>query len=147
MSSPLRVGVAGLGTVGAAVLGLLARRESGLTARNGRPIVVAGVSARDRAKSRGIDLAGLAWHDDPVALARSPDIDCLVELIGGEGGTALEATRAALAAGKHVVTANKAMLARHGLELAAAAEGRGVALKLEAAVAGGIPIVKTLREG
>jgi len=147
MSSPLRVGVAGLGTVGAAVLGLLSRREAPLTSRTGRRIEVVGVSARDRSKARGIDLGALAWHDDPVALARSGDIDCLVELIGGEGGAALDSTRAALAAGKHVVTANKAMLARHGLDLAAAAEGRGVALKFEAAVAGGIPIVKTLREG
>ena len=147
MSSPLRVGVAGLGTVGAAVLDLLARRGTELTARNGRPIVVAGVSARDRAKSRGTDLSHVSWHDDPVALARSGEIDCLVELIGGEGGPALAATRAALEAGKHVVTANKAMLARHGFELAAAAEAQGVALKFEAAVAGGIPIVKALREG
>ena len=147
MSSPLRVGVAGLGTVGAAVLDLLARRETDLSARNGKPIVVAGVAARDRTKSRGIELSAIAWHDDPVALARSRDIDCLVELIGGEGGPALEATRAALEAGKHVVTANKAMLAHHGFELAAAAEAQGVALKFEAAVAGGIPIVKALREG
>ena len=147
MSSPLRVGVAGIGTVGAAVLDLLARREARLAARNGRPIVLAGVAARDRSKSRGIDLSGIAWHHDPVALARSADIDCFVELIGGEGAPALDAVRAALAAGKHVVTANKAMLAHHGYELAAAAEGQGVALKFEAAVAGGIPIVKALREG
>ena len=147
MSPPLRVGIAGLGTVGAAVLGILARRETSLAERSGRAIAITGVSARNREKSRGVDLGAIAWHDDPVTLARSPDIDCLVELIGGEGGVALEATRAALAAGKHVVTANKAMLAHHGVELAEAAEGRGVALKLEAAVAGGIPIVKALREG
>ena len=147
MSSPLRVGVAGLGTVGAAVLDILARRNGPLAERCGRAIVVAGVGARSRDKARGIDLSSIPWHDDPVALARSPDIDCLVELIGGEGGPALAATRAALAAGKHVVTANKAMLAHHGVELAEAAECRGVALKFEAAIAGGIPIVKALREG
>ena len=147
MSQPLRVGIAGLGTVGAAVLGVLGRRETSLAERAGRAIAVTSVSARNRGKARGIDLGAVAWHDDPVALARSPDIDCLVELIGGESGPALEATRAALAAGKHVVTANKAMLAHHGVELAEAAEGRGVALKFEAAVAGGIPIVKALREG
>ena len=122
-------------------------REAPLAERSGRPITITGVSARNRGKARGVDLGAVAWHDDPLALARSPDIDCLVELIGGESGPALEATRAALAAGKHVVTANKAMLAHHGVELAEAAESRGVALKFEAAVAGGIPIVKTLREG
>ena len=147
MSPPLRVGVAGLGNVGAATLGILASRAASLAARCGRKIVVAGVSARNRAKSRGIDLDGIAWHDDSVALATSPDIDCLVELIGGEGGAALAATQAALAAGKHVVTANKAMLARHGLALAGAAEQAGVALEFEAAVAGGVPIIKALREG
>lgn len=147
MSSPLRIGVAGLGTVGAALLAVLARRRADLAQRAGREIVVVGVGARDRGKARGLDLSGIAWHDDPVALARSADVDCFVELIGGEGGPALAATHAALEAGKSVVTANKAMLAHHGLELARAAEARGVALKFEAAVAGGIPIVKTLREG
>ena len=147
MSSPLRVGVAGLGTVGAAVLRVLDQQRDALAARAGRAIVVSAVSARSRGKDRGLDLGAVAWHDDPVALAKSPDIDCFVELIGGDSGPALDATRAALAAGKAVVTANKAMLAHHGLELAKAAEARGVALKFEAAVAGGIPIVKTLREG
>jgi homoserine dehydrogenase len=141
----LRVGVAGLGTVGAAVLNVIARRPD-LALRTGRAVEVVAVSARDRVKARGLDLAQCAWYDDPVALAAS-DIDCFVELIGGEGGAALAATRAALAAGKHVVTANKAMLAKHGLELATAAEAKGVALRFEASVAGGIPIVKTLREG
>ncbi len=145
MTAPLRIGVAGLGTVGAAVLQLLARQGDSLAARTGRPIQAVGVSARSRSKARDID--GATWHDDPVALARSPDIDCFVELIGGESGPALDAVRAALAAGKHVVTANKAMIAHHGAELAAAAEKAGVALRFEAAVAGGIPIIKTLREG
>ena len=115
--------------------------------RTGRAIEVVAVSARDRAKARDIEIGGIGWHDDPVALAESAAIDCFVELIGGEGGPALAATRAALAAGKHVVTANKAMLAHHGLELARAAEAKGLALRFEASVAGGIPIVKTLREG
>ncbi len=150
MLPPLRVGVAGLGTVGAAVLGLLARRGD-LAPRVGRSIEVTGVASRDRGKARGIDLRGAdlrddIWTDDAIALARSASIDCFVELIGGEGGVALAASRAAIDAGKHVVTANKAMLAVHGLELARAAEARGVALRFEASVAGGIPIIKTLRE-
>ncbi len=143
MLPPLRVGVAGLGTVGAAVLGLLDRRDD-LELRTGRRIIVAGVSSRDRGKARGF--RDVAWTDDAVALAGDAAIDCFVELIGGEGGVALAATRAAIEAGKHVVTANKAMIAVHGLDLARAAEERGVALRFEAAVAGGIPIVKTLRE-
>lgn len=145
--SPLRVGIAGLGTVGAAVLQLLHRRQDDLVARLGRPIEVAAVCARSRGKDRGVALDHVAWYDDPAALAASETIDCFVELIGGESGPALGATRAALAAGKHVVTANKAMLAHHGQELAEAAEARGLALRFEAAVAAGIPIVKTLREG
>jgi homoserine dehydrogenase len=147
MLPPLRVGVAGLGTVGAAVLTVLARQRETLRRRTGRAIEVVAVSARDRGKARGLDLADVAWHEDPVALARSEAVDCFVELIGGAKGPALVATRAALAAGKHVVTANKAMLAHHGLELATAAEAAGLALRFEASVAGGIPIVKTLREG
>ena len=147
MLPPLRVGVAGLGTVGSAVLRLLEQQREALARRTGRGIVVGGVSARYRDKARGLDLAGIPWHDDPVALARSGDIDCLVELIGGDTGPALAATEAALAAGKSVVTANKAMLAHRGLALAEAAEAAGVALRFEAAVAGGIPIVKVLREG
>ncbi|WP_158809818.1 homoserine dehydrogenase [Beijerinckia sp. L45] len=147
MLPPLRVGVAGLGTVGAAVLRLLERQRRTLELRCGRAIHVTAVSARDRSRDRGLDLAGLAWHDDPVVLAQSPDIDVFVELVGGADGPALAATRAAIAAGKSVVTANKAMLAHHGLELAAAAETQKRALRIEASVAGGIPIVKTLREG
>jgi homoserine dehydrogenase len=147
MLPPLRVGVAGLGTVGAAVLRLLERQRHTLELRCGRAVVVAAVSARERSRDRGLDLAGLAWHDDPVALAQSPDIDVFVELIGGSSGPALAATQAAIAAGKSVVTANKAMLAHHGLALAASAEAQTRALRIEASVAGGIPIVKTLREG
>ena len=144
MLTPLRVGIAGLGTVGVAVLGLLRDHAEQLALRTGRPIHVVAVSARDRTKAR--DLGGAEWHDDAVALARRRDIDCVVELIGGESGVALDVSRAALAAGKALVTANKAMLARYGPALSEAAEAAGVALRFEASVAGGIPIVKTLRE-
>ena len=149
MSAPLRVGVAGLGTVGAAVIRILIRQSEALTSRTGRPIEVTGICARDRGKARdlGDGVQRVAWYDTPVALAQSPDIDCFVELIGGESGVALDAARAALASGKSIVTANKAMLARHGFELGKAAEAAGVALAFEASVAGGIPVVKTLREG
>jgi homoserine dehydrogenase len=147
MSEPLRLGVAGLGTVGAAVVRLLAAQETDLAARTGRKIVVAAVSARDPSRDRGLDLAGAAWFDDPVALAESEKIDLFVELIGGAEGKARDSVEAALAAGKSVVTANKALLAKHGLALAALAESKRVALAFEASVAGGIPIVKTLREG
>jgi homoserine dehydrogenase len=147
MAAALKVGLAGLGTVGASVVALLDRQAEALHARCGRPITVTAVSARGRDKDRGVDLGRFRWFDDPVALARDPDIDVFVELIGGEGGVAKDAVEAALEAGKPVVTANKAMLARHGLALAALAERRRVALNFEAAVAGGIPVVKTLREG
>ncbi len=146
MNEPLRVGVAGLGTVGASVLRLLAQRADAIAALSGRPVRVIAVSARDRTRDRGLDLSGLAWFDDPVALAKAPDIDCFVELVGGAEGPARAAVEAALAAGRHVVTANKALLARHGGALAAQAERAGVALAFEASAAGGIPVVKTLRE-
>lgn len=118
-----------------------------LSARAGCPVVVEAVSARDRNRDRGIDVSGLRWADNAVDLARDPHVDVVVELIGGENGVALDLVRTALDNGKHVVTANKAMLAHHGAELAARAEEQGVALAYEAAVAGGIPIVKALREG
>lgn len=147
MSKPLRLGIAGLGTVGGGVLTLLRTNADLIAARAGRPVAVVAVSARDRSRERGIALEGLDWESDPVALARRGDVDLLVEAVGGEDGPALEAVRAALAAGKHVVTANKAMMARHGQSLAEAAEAAGVALRFEAAVAGGIPVVKALTEG
>jgi homoserine dehydrogenase len=147
MGAPLKVGLAGLGTVGATVVRLIARQREALAARCGRPIEVVAVSARSRAKDRGIDLKRLRWVDDPVALAKDPGIDVFVELMGGEGDPAKSAVEAALAAGKSVVTANKALLARHGVTLAALAERHHVALNFEAAVGGAIPIVKTLREG
>jgi homoserine dehydrogenase len=146
MTNPLRVGIAGLGIVGSSLVRLLQRQQRALTGRTAREIVVTGVSARDRTRDRGIDLNGVAFFDDPSALAASEQIDVFVELIGGADGPAYEATKTALARGAPVVTANKAMIARHGLELAALAEAAGVALNFEASSAAGIPIIKTLRE-
>ena len=147
MVAPLKLGVAGLGTVGASVVELVERQREPLAVRCGRPIEVVAVSARSRGKKRQIDLTRVRWVSDPVALATDREIDVLVELIGGEGDPAKAVVAAALAAGKSVVTANKALLARHGVTLAAAAEKKQVALNFEAAVGGAIPIVKTLREG
>ena len=145
-AQPFRVGVAGLGTVGASALKIIARQDNALTERSGRAIRVTAVSARDRARDRGHDLSSYRWFDDPVALARSDEVDCVVELMGGADGPAKAVVEAAIEHGKHVVTANKALLARHGLDLARRAEEKGVALAFEASAAGGIPIVKTLRE-
>lgn len=147
MVSPLKVGLAGLGTVGAAVMRLIDERRDILAARCGRPLEVVAVSARERRKDRGLDLSRARWFDDPAALAADPEIDAVVELIGGAEGAAKSVVEAALGAGTPVVTANKALLARHGAALAQKAEQAGVALAFEAAVAGAIPIVKTLREG
>jgi len=147
MTTPLRLGIAGLGTVGAGVVRFLQANGELLAARAGRPVTLTAVSARNRSKGRGVDLAAYAWEDDPVALARRDDIDVLIELIGGSDGPAKAATEAALDTGKDVVTANKAMLALHGQALAERAEAAGRALRFEAAVAGGIPAVKTLAEG
>ncbi len=143
---PLKIGLAGLGTVGAGVLKLLAGNGALLEQRSGRGIAVTAVCARDRTKDRGVDLSGLEWFDDPVELARSEAIEVFVELIGGDGDPAKASVVAALRAGKHVVTANKALLAKHGTELARLAEANNLALNFEAAVAGGIPIVKVMRE-
>ena len=147
MAEPLKVGLAGLGTVGTAVVQLLEHERDKLIARCGRPIEVVAISARSRSKKRDIGLKKFRWVADPVALAADPGIDVLVEVIGGEGNPAKAAVQTALAAGKPVVTANKALLARHGHKLAQLAERHGAALNFEASVAGGIPIVKTLREG
>ena len=147
MAAPLKVGLAGLGTVGASVVRLIDQQRTVLADKCGRPIEVVAVSARSRGKDRGIDMKKLRWVADPVELARDPGIDAFVELIGGDGNPALAAVSAALKAGKSVVTANKALLARHGVELAGLAEKHKVALNFEAAVGGAIPIVKTLREG
>jgi homoserine dehydrogenase len=147
MVAPLKVGVAGLGTVGTSVVRLIERQREALEARCGRSIEIVAVSARSPSKQRDIEVGNRRWVADPIALARDGEIDVFVELIGGDGDPARSAVEAALAAGKSVITANKALLARHGVALAALAEKQHVALNFEAAVAGGIPIVKTLREG
>ena len=147
MTRPLAIAVAGLGTVGAGVLKLLRDNAEIVAARAGRPIAVTAVSARDRARDRGVSLSGLRWYDDPVALAADPKVDVVVELIGGSEGPARALVEKALAAGKPVVTANKALLAVHGAAIAEMAEAHGVPLAFEAAVAGGIPAIKAIREG
>lgn len=146
-AAPLRIAIAGLGTVGAGVIRLLDTNRDLIAARAGRAIEVVAVAARDRGKDRGVDIARFAWEDDMTALARRDDVDVVVELVGGSDGPALALSRAALQAGKGLVTANKAMIAHHGLHLAELAEGAGAPLKFEAAVAGGIPVIKGLREG
>ena len=142
---PLRIAIAGLGTVGGGVADVLLSRGRELAERAGRPLELVGVSARDRKKKRATDISHLEWATDPASLAKS-DADVIVELIGGEEGVARTLVEASLAAKKHVVTANKALLALHGARLAALAEANNVSLKFEAAAAGGIPIVKALRE-
>jgi homoserine dehydrogenase len=143
MTTPFKIAIAGLGTVGGGVVKALAARQDELSQRAGRPLLLTAVSARDKKKARGFDVPG--WSDDPLALATG-DADCVVELIGGDEGVARQLVETALANGKHVVTANKALLAKHGRALALLAEEKGVTLKFEAAAAGGIPIVKVLRE-
>ncbi len=147
LEAPLRIGVAGLGNVGATLVRIIQKDGEELTRKLGRKITVTAVCARSRSRDRGIDASDLKWYDDPVALAKSDDIDLFVELIGGEDGPALAAVKAALEIGRPVVTANKALLARHGVNLARIAEESGAQLGFEAAVAGGIPVIKTLREG
>jgi homoserine dehydrogenase len=144
---PLKIALAGLGTVGAGTLRLLQNNADLLAGRSGRRMVVHAVSARERRKDRGADFSAARWFADATAMAAEPDVDVVVELIGGADGVALDVVKSALAHGKHVVTANKALMAHHGTELARLAEAKGAALAFEAAVAGGIPIVKTLREG
>lgn len=147
MANALRLGIAGLGTVGVGVIKIIQEHGAMLTARTGQTIAITAVSARSKTKNRDVDLSGYAWEDDPVVLAKRDDVDVVLELIGGDSGPAKASVEAAIASGKHVVTANKAMLALHGQELALAAEAAGVNLRFEAAVAGGIPIIKSLTEG
>ena len=146
MSAPLRLGIAGLGTVGIGVVKIIQSHADLLAARCGRPVQITAVCARDRHRNRDADLSGYAWADSATDLARRDDVDVFVELIGGEEGVARDATLIALESGKDVVTANKAMLAMHGQALAERAEELGRALRFEAAVAGGIPVIKTLTE-
>ncbi|MGX7924987.1 homoserine dehydrogenase [Tsuneonella sp. HG094] len=147
MAEPLRIALAGVGTVGAGVIRLLSENAALVRARAGREIRVVAVSARDRAKNRGVDLAPFAWCDDMTEMAARDDVDAVVELVGGADGPALTLARNTIRSGKGLVTANKAMIAHHGLALAEAAEAARVPLKFEAAVAGGIPVIKALREG
>lgn len=143
----LRIGLAGLGTVGIGVVKIVQRHGDLIAARTGRRVEIVAVSARDPKKNRDADLSGYAWEVDPVALARRPDVDVFIEVMGGHEGPARLATEAAIAAGKDVVTANKALLAHHGQALALAAEAAGRVIRFEAAVAGGIPVIKALTEG
>lgn len=145
--APLKIGIAGLGVVGQGVLRLLHQHGDALTARTGRPIKVVAVSSRDKRKKRDIPKGSWRWHAKAIDLAAAPDVDVVVELIGGADGVARNLVEAALKAGKGVVTANKAMLAMHGAKIAALAEQKAAPLGFEAAVAGGIPILKALREG
>jgi homoserine dehydrogenase len=147
MKPPLKIGVAGLGTVGAGTLKLLQQQAELLAQRAGRRIVVVAVSARDRRRDRGVDLSAVRWYEDAAALAADPECDVIVELIGGADGIARRVVETALDHGKHVVTANKALMAHDGTRLAAQAEKKGATLSFEAAVAGGIPVIKALREG
>ena len=147
MSSPLRLGIAGLGTVGVGVVRIVRQQAALLSARTGRDITITAVSARTRDKDRGVPVGDYAWEDDPVALAQRDDVDIFVELVGGHEGAAKDAIEAAIAAGTDVVTANKALLAIHGQALAEAAEAKGLVIRFEAAVAGGIPVMKVLTEG
>jgi homoserine dehydrogenase len=145
--SSLKIAIAGLGVVGSEVARQVIKRSDELCVASGKLIQVVAVSARDRSVDRGISLDGIDWYDEAPKLAERDDIDIIVEMIGGSEGVALDLARAALESGKHVVTANKAMIAHHGAELAQLAETNGVHLLFESAVAGGIPAVKTLREG
>lgn len=147
MKGSLKIAIAGLGTVGGGVAKLLAANRDLITRRAGRPIEIVAVNARDRQRDRGFDLSQFEWVDDTQALAGRKDVDVVVELIGGADGPALALARATIASGKAFVTANKAMIAHHGVELASAAEATATPLKYEAAVAGGIPVIKGLREG
>src|SRR5947207_12610577 len=147
MVAPRKVGIAGLGTVGAEVVRLIEEQARMLSARSGRGVRVTAVTARSKVKKRGVNLHGIEWAKNPLELANDPGIDCFVELMGGSGNPAFSAIEAALKAGKSVVTANKALIAKHGVRLAQAAEKHGGALNFEAAVGAAIPIIKTLREG
>ena len=146
MTTPFRLGIAGLGTVGIGVVKMVQTHGAMLAAKAGRKVEIAAVSARSQ-KDRGADLSGYAWEADPVALASRDDVDCVVEVMGGSEGPARKLAEAAIANGKHFITANKALIAHHGQALAEAAEVKGVAVRCEAGVAGGIPILKALGEG
>jgi homoserine dehydrogenase len=146
MADALKVGIAGLGTVGASLVRIIQSRADELATTCGRAIQITAVTARDKSRDRGLNLSSILWFDTPESLAAEADIDVFVELIGGAEGSAARSVRAALERGLHVVTANKALLAASGVELAKIAEEKGALLNFEAAVAGGIPVIKALRE-
>ncbi|TAE32777.1 MAG: homoserine dehydrogenase [Alphaproteobacteria bacterium] len=145
--APLRLAIAGIGTVGAGVVSIVQHHAAMLRQRTGRDIIITAVSARDRTRDRGVSLGDYAWCDDAIALAQRDDVDVVVELMGGAEGAARQLVTQALQAGKHVVSANKALIAHHGAELSEIAEAHQVTLAFEAAVAGGIPIIKLIKEG
>lgn len=147
MSDAFKIGIAGLGTVGTGIIQILQKHGDAINARAERPVEIVAVSARTKNKKRDVDVSAYEWVDQPIDLATRADIDCVIEVMGGEAGDALTLVRTALENGKHVITANKAMLAHHGLELAKLAEEKDLALSYEAAVAGGIPVIRALREG
>jgi homoserine dehydrogenase len=147
MTAPLKIAIAGLGTVGAGVLKLLAQNGELIAQRAGRKLAVTAISARDKKRDRGVDMSALKWFDDAAAMAQEAEADVIVELVGGSDGIAKKVCETAIARGRHVITANKALLAIHGTALARAAEARNVSLGYEAAVAGGIPVIKAVREG
>ncbi|MGX5711996.1 homoserine dehydrogenase [Sphingopyxis terrae subsp. ummariensis] len=144
---PLRVALAGIGVVGGGVVRLLEANRDLIARRASRAVEIVAISARDRQKDRGVDLSPYRWEDDMAALVEAEDVDVVVEMVGGADGPALTLARQALGAGKALVTANKAMIAHHGLDLARIAEAQDTPLKYEAAVAGGIPVIKAIREG
>ncbi len=147
MQNVVKIGVAGLGTVGAGTVKLLSEHRDNLTDRSGSPMIVTAVSARDRTRDRGFSTDGLTWYEDARDMANDANVDVIVETIGGSDGIAYELCKAALEAGKHIVTANKALIALRGVELARIADANNVTIAYEAAVAGGIPVIKALREG
>ena len=146
-SESFKIGIDGLGTVGIGVVKIVQQHQDLIAARAGRPIEIVIIAAKDQSKDRGVDLSNYAWADDLFSLAQNNDIDCLVECIGGDEGVVKETVQSTLENGKDVVTANKALLAKHGVSFSKIAEKNNCALLYEAAVAGGIPIIKTLREG
>lgn len=148
MSKALRVGIAGLGTVGRGVVKVLQQNSALIAARAGRPIEITGISARSRGADRGgVDMSSYRWYDNPVEMAEADDVDVIVELIGGSDGVAKALAETALGRGKSLVTANKALIAHHGMQLASVAEEKGLTIRLDAAVAGGIPIIKAISDG
>ena len=147
MTNPIKLGIAGLGTVGIGVVKNIQQNGKILRARTRRKIEIVAVSAKTKNKNRGVDLSKYQWESDPISLAKRKDIDIFVELIGGDKGAAKDSIVAAIDTGKDIVTANKALLAHCGQELAEKTEGKSKLLRFEAAVAGGIPVIKALTEG